>query len=87
MSETKKANPNIFQRFMRYFAPPKDESASPYVREGVASNPKSPKKILEDLSKDIDPNVRIQVALNPKTPINRASRNRLIFLKRYFFFI
>ena len=39
MSETKKANPNIFQRFMRYFAPPKDESASPYVREGVYTDP------------------------------------------------
>ena len=39
MSETKKANPNIFQRFMRYFAPPKDESASPYVTEGVYTDP------------------------------------------------
>ena len=39
MSETKKANPNIFQRFMRYFAPPKEESASPYVREGVYTDP------------------------------------------------
>ena len=39
MSETKKANPNIFQRFMRYFAPPKDESLSPYVREGVYTDP------------------------------------------------
>ena len=39
MSETTKTNPNIFQRFMRYFAPPKDESASPYVREGVYTDP------------------------------------------------
>ena len=39
------------------------------LEKGVASNPKSSKKILEDLSKDIDPNVRIQVALNQKTPI------------------
>ena len=39
MSETKKANPNIFQRFMRYFAPPASESANPYVREGVYTDP------------------------------------------------
>ena len=39
MSETKKANPNIFQRFMRYFAPPASESNSPYVREGVYTDP------------------------------------------------
>ena len=39
MSETTKANPNIFQRFMRYFAPPASESNSPYVREGVYTDP------------------------------------------------
>ena len=39
MSETKKANPNIFQRFMRYFAPPASESNNPYVREGVLTDP------------------------------------------------
>tara|TARA_S200000501_G_scaffold264775_1_gene248482 strand:- start:502 stop:1062 length:561 start_codon:yes stop_codon:yes gene_type:complete len=30
---------NPFQRFMRYFAPPASESASPYVREGVYTDP------------------------------------------------
>ena len=30
---------NAFQRFMRYFAPPAPESASPYVREGVYTDP------------------------------------------------
>ena len=39
MSETTKANPNIFQRFMRYFVPPASESNSPYVREGVYTDP------------------------------------------------
>ena len=39
MSETTKTNPNIFQRFMRYFAPPASESNNPYVREGVYTDP------------------------------------------------
>jgi len=39
MSETTKTNPNIFQRFMRYFVPPAPESNSPYVREGVYTDP------------------------------------------------
>ena len=30
---------NAFQSFMRYFAPPASESASPYVREGVYTDP------------------------------------------------
>ena len=44
------------------------------------------KKILEDLSKDIDPNVRIQVALNQKTPIKiienpNAKINSIIYFE------
>ena len=33
------ANMNNFEKFMRWFAPPKEESASPYVREGVYTDP------------------------------------------------
>jgi len=33
------ANMNNFENFMRWFVPPKDESASPYVREGVYTDP------------------------------------------------
>ena len=32
-------NMNNFEKFMRWFAPPKEESASPYVSEGVYTDP------------------------------------------------
>ena len=38
-TNNKENTANVFQRFMRYFAPPASESANPYVREGVYTDP------------------------------------------------
>ena len=38
-TNNKENTTNVFQRFMRYFAPPASESANPYVREGVYTDP------------------------------------------------
>ena len=38
-TNNKENTANVFQRFMRYFVPPASESANPYVREGVYTDP------------------------------------------------